>query len=271
MTTDEIMQVALSLSGLDEVPGDCGIVVKGENIHRILAGIDMETAEIILGKRLKYDLIISHHPVTGPMQAYFYKASNYLCNLLENAGAPANAAQRASDWLTKLQEGKNHPVNYGKSADTARLLNMPYMGIHNITDALGGKILQGFLDQRLADKPYATLKDVCNILMEVPEYQKALTKPEVVVGNENDLCGKVFVIFGGGPFSGKEYFRAGVGTMICMHLPEDYRQKYEYEGRGNVIVCDHMASDSIGMNVILHRLEDMGAEVTRISGIFNDR
>lgn len=91
MTTEEIMQIALSLSGLDEVPGDCGIVVRGENIRRILAGIDMETAEIILGKRLGYDLVLSHHPVTGPMQANFYKASDYLGELLERAGAPANA------------------------------------------------------------------------------------------------------------------------------------------------------------------------------------
>lgn len=271
MTTEEIMQIALSLSGLDEVPGDCGIVVRGENIRRILAGIDMETAEIILGKRLGYDLVLSHHPVTGPMQANFYKASDYLGELLERAGAPANAAQRSSEWLTKLQEGKNHPVNYGKSADTARLLNMPYMGIHNIADALGGKLLQAFLDERLADNPCATLKDLCDILMEVPEYQKGLTRPEIVVGREDDLCGRVFVIFGGGPFSGKEYFRAGVGTMICMHMPDEYRQRYEQEGRGNVIVCDHMASDSIGMNAILHKLEDRGAEVTRVAGIFNDR
>ena len=271
MTTDEIMQAALSLSGLDKIPGDCGIVVPGENIRRILAGVDMETAEIILGKRLGYDLVLSHHPVTGPMQAYFYKASDYLGELLERAGAPANAAQRASDWLTRLQEGKNHPVNYGKSADTARLLNMPYMGIHNIADAIGGKVLQAFLDKKLSGRPGATLKDVCSALMEVPEYQKALTKPEIVVGREDDLCGRVFVIFGGGPFSGREYFRAGVGTMICMHLSDDYRERYEKEGRGNVIVCDHMGSDSIGMNVILHQLEEMGAEVTRVAGIFNDR
>lgn len=178
MTTDEIMQAALSLSGLDKIPGDCGIVVPGENIRRILAGVDMETAEIILGKRLGYDLVLSHHPVTGPMQAYFYKASDYLGELLERAGAPANAASARADWLTRLQEGKNHPVNYGKSADTARLLNMPYMGIHNIADAIGGKVLQAFLDKKLSGRPGATLKDVCSALMEVPEYQKALTKPE---------------------------------------------------------------------------------------------
>ena len=29
--------------------------------------------------------------------------------------------------------------------------------------------------------------------------------------------------------------------------------------------------DSIGMNAILHKLEEMGAEVTRVAGIFNDR
>lgn len=271
MTTTQIMQEALALSGLSEIPGDCGIVVEGENITRILAGIDMETAEIIVGKRLGYDLVLSHHPVTGPMQAHFHLASNYLGELLEKAGAPANAAQKVHESMRERQARNNHPVNYGKSADTARVLGMPYMGIHNIADAIGGKKLQAHLDNALSGKPEATLKDVCRVLMEVPEYQKAATRPEIIVGDEEDLCGKVFVIFGGGPFAGSTYYRHGVGTMICMHLPEEYRVRYEKEGRGNVIVCDHMASDSIGMNVILHRLEELGAEVTRVAGIFNDR
>ena len=96
---------------------------------------------------------------------------------------------------------------------------------------------------------------------------EAMMAAMMTVANPGDKV----VIFGGGPFSGREYFRAGVGTMICMHLSDDYRERYEKEGRGNVIVCDHMGSDSIGMNVILHKLEEMGAEVTRVAGIFNDR
>lgn len=271
MTTTEIMQEALALSGLKEIPGDCGIVQEGRDIKRILAGIDMETAEIILGKRLGYDLVLSHHPVTGPMQAHFHLASTYLGELLEKAGTPANAAQKVHEAMSERQARNNHPVNYGRSADTARVLGMPYMGIHNIADAIGGKKLQAHLDQALEGRPKATLKDVCDILMQVPEYQKAATRPEIIVGKESDLCGKVFVIFGGGPFAGSTYYRHGVGTMICMHLPEEYRVQYEQEGRGSVIVCDHMGSDSIGMNVILHRLEELGAQVTRVAGIFNDR
>lgn len=271
MTTEQIMREALALSGLSEIPGDCGIVVEGDHITRILAGIDMETAEIILAKRLGYDLVLCHHPVTGPMQAHFHLASDYLGELLERAGTPANTAQKVHEQMRERQARNNHPVNYDKSADTARVLGMPYMGIHNIADAIGGKKLQAHLDGALDGRPGATLKDVCQILMEIPEYQKGATRPEIVVGNENDLCGKVFVIFGGGPFAGSTYYRHGVGTMICMHLPEEYRIRYEKEGLGSVIVCDHMASDSIGMNVILHRLEELGAEVTRVAGIFNDR
>ena len=36
MNTDEIMQIALKMAGLDEIPGDTGIHVPGENIKKIL-------------------------------------------------------------------------------------------------------------------------------------------------------------------------------------------------------------------------------------------
>lgn len=270
-TTKEILDLAMELSGLPEVPGDCGIVAEGREIRRILAGIDMESAEIVLGRRLGYDLVLTHHPVTGTMQANFYRASAYLGELLERAGAPVNAAQKVHEAMSEKQERSSHPTNYGRSADTAKVLGMPYMGLHNIADAIGGKKLQAYLDEALEGSPNATLKDVCQILMSVPEYQKGMNGPEIVVGDENNLCGRVFVIFGGGPFAGSTYFKSGVGTMICMHLPQEYQELYEREGLGNVIVCDHMASDSIGMNVILNALEERGMEITRVAGIFSDR
>ena len=50
------------------------------------------------------------------------------------------------------------------------------------------------------------------------------------------------------------------------------KQRYEQEGRGNVIVCDHMGSDSIGMNGILKVLEEQhGIEVVRCSGLIEPR
>ncbi len=43
MNTKEMMQIALDLAGLTEMPSDTSISVEGEDITNVLAGIDMGT------------------------------------------------------------------------------------------------------------------------------------------------------------------------------------------------------------------------------------
>lgn len=65
MDTKQILDLALSMAGMSEVPGDSGVLVHGENIKKVLIGVDMGTAEILLARELKVDLVIGHHPVGG--------------------------------------------------------------------------------------------------------------------------------------------------------------------------------------------------------------
>ncbi|MFQ6090854.1 MAG: hypothetical protein ACE5LD_05385 [Candidatus Bipolaricaulia bacterium] len=62
MNTEEIMELALGLAGLDDIPADSQIYHPGEGIERILLGIDIGSAELWLAKELGYDLAIAHHP-----------------------------------------------------------------------------------------------------------------------------------------------------------------------------------------------------------------
>jgi hypothetical protein len=57
MNTEEIMELALALAGLDDVPADSQIYHPGEEIERILLGIDIGSAELWLAKELGYDAI----------------------------------------------------------------------------------------------------------------------------------------------------------------------------------------------------------------------
>ena len=41
MNTKEIMDMALEMAGLTEIPGDSGIVVEGENLKKAAFGVDM--------------------------------------------------------------------------------------------------------------------------------------------------------------------------------------------------------------------------------------
>jgi hypothetical protein len=79
------------------------------------------------------------------------------------------------------------------------------------------------------------------------------------------------VLFAGGTNGGadvfKAYFDAGVGTIVCMHVPEDVKKAVEEQSIGNIIVAGHMASDSIGINAIIDVWEKAGVEVIKMSGI----
>jgi putative NIF3 family GTP cyclohydrolase 1 type 2 len=62
MNTNDLMNTALKLANLEEMPYDTNIIVEGENIKKVLIGIDMETPELLLAKELGYDCVVSHHP-----------------------------------------------------------------------------------------------------------------------------------------------------------------------------------------------------------------
>jgi UDP-N-acetyl-D-mannosaminuronic acid transferase (WecB/TagA/CpsF family) len=91
------------------------------------------------------------------------------------------------------------------------------------------------------------------------------------VGSEESFAGKVFVTMAGGTSGGKEvfkaYFEAGVGTLVVMHVPEDVIKAVKEQNIGNVLVAGHMASDSVGINLIIKEFEAQGLEVTRMAGV----
>jgi hypothetical protein len=107
--------------------------------------------------------------------------------------------------------------------------------------------------------------------MEMPEYQNTLACPCIRVGSEKDYSGRVLVLMAGGTNGGeqvfKAYFEAGVGTIVCMHVPEEVRKAVQEQNIGNIIVAGHMASDSIGINLFVKALRERGLKVQTMSGI----
>jgi len=59
MDTKKMMDMALELANLKEMPGDCGIVVPGSNIKKVLMGVDMDTAELLLAKELGNEIFFA--------------------------------------------------------------------------------------------------------------------------------------------------------------------------------------------------------------------
>lgn len=271
MNTQEILQIALDTAGLAECPADSGVILEGENIQKVVFGVDMEAAEILIAKQIGADAVITHHPKGGSPMVNAYKVMENQIDRMVAAGVPINKAQKALKERMDQVERSYHVGNYDRAVSAAKVLGMPFIGIHTPADLMAETLVQTHLDMVLAGKPKAKLKDVLTTLMEIPEYANTLAKPMVRIGSPDSYAGKVWVTMAGGTSGGvevaKAYFEAGVGTLIVMHMPEDAIKAVKSQNIGNVIVAGHMASDSVGINAIIRELEAKGLEVIRMSGV----
>lgn len=271
MNTKQMMDIALNLAQLKEMPADTTITLDGENIKKVLIGVDMETPELLLARELGYDAVVSHHPKAGSTVTDFAKVMDIQIDKMVEFGVPINRAQKALRKKQKTIEIGSHVSNYDRHASSAKLMGMPYMNIHLPADLIGERFIQSYLNEKFEEVPKATLQEIVDALNQLPIYKDALANPVIRVGGPKDYAGKIAVLYAGGTNGGadvyKSYFDAGVGTIVCMHVPEDVMKAVTEQNIGNVIVAGHMPSDSIGLNTIIEAWEDAGLEVVKMSGI----
>ncbi|MGE4357267.1 MAG: NGG1p interacting factor NIF3 [Candidatus Omnitrophota bacterium] len=232
-----------------------------KEIKNILVGIDMEVGEVLLADRLrekgkKIDLIMSHHP-EGYALAGFYEVMRMQADILNKMGVPITVAESLMGERIKEVERKVLPLNHTRAIDVAKLLNLAFICVHTPADNCVTSFLQKLMDRK---KP-EFLGDIIDILLEIPEYQLAEKNnagPRILIGDKNKKAGKIFVEMTGGTEGSKEIFsrlaQAGVGTLVSMHLSEEHFNKAKTE-HINVIIAGHIASDSLGLNLILDALE----------------
>jgi len=269
MTTKQLMDIAISLAGLKEMPADCGIIVKGKGIKKVLMGVDMDTAELMLAKQLGYDCVVSHHPRNTDLDMIDLLDTHI--RKLEALGVPKNKSQKLlEDRKTELNYNW-HVANTRRSESAAKLLNMPFISLHTPADIIGEAIVQKFLDKKFINKPDTKVQEVVEALEEIGEYKSSARKPVIRVGSKESFAGKIYVLMSGltgpGPKILKEYFEAGVGTLVMMHVPEKDAKELKEQNIGNVVIAGHMSSDSLGLNKIAHKWAESGVETTMMSGI----
>ncbi len=233
------------------------------DVKRILLGVDMEGAEVLLADRLRekgqaIDLVLAHHP-EGRAQANFYEVMYMQAEILHGFGVPINVAEGILRERVKEVERRMMPVNYNRAVDMARLLDIPFMCMHTPSDNAVTSYLQKIMDEK---QPYL-LEDVLDLLMEIPEYREGARNnnpPNILLGNKQNRAGKVFVDMTGGTGGSKEAFKhliqqTQVGTIVGMHLGEEHR-KEAAKNHVNVVIAGHMSSDSLGINLILDAIEE---------------
>jgi len=245
-------------------------VAEDKEIKRVLVGIDIEPAEILLAKTLgNIDLIISHHPL-GKALANLSGVMELQCDALNKYGVPINVAEGLMrERISEVARGVNK-VNHQRTVDTARLLGFNLMCLHTVCDNLAAKFLK---DKIEASKP-ERIEDLLKLLKEVPEYREAMkigAGPKAIAGSEENRCGKVALteLTGGAEGSSKIYekmVQAGIGTTVAMHVSEDNLKEAQAVNL-NVVIAGHISSDSLGVNLFLDELEKQGVEIVPCSGL----
>lgn len=243
------------------------------DVKKILAGIDIETSEILLADRLrekgeKVDLILAHHP-EGRALAGLYQVMHLQEDILAELGVPINVAEGLlSSRVSEVERGLL-PLNHNRSVDAAKLLNFPFMCVHTPAD----NMVNTYLENLFQDKQPETVNDIITVLKELPEYKMALangTGPKIVAGKKNRRTGKIMIDMTGGTSGSDDAYAklsaAGVGTIVGMHMGEKHRKEAE-KNHINVVIAGHMSSDSLGMNLLLDELEAKGLEVLPCSGL----
>lgn len=272
MSSKEIMELALKMAGLSDIPADSGIYLESDKVSRVLAGVDIDTGDLMLAKEMGFDMVFAHHPAGDMARVNGMQVMTRQIECMTRVGIPINKAQKA---LAERQRGllnASHGGNWSKVTGAARTMGMPFMNIHLPCDIITENHVQKVLDERI-DPNSSTVQDILDALMTIPEYQNALTRPLIRVGAPGDYCGKPYVVMAGGTNGGAQvaraYFDAGIGTLVSMHVPEDVVKAVREQNIGNWVVAGHMASDSIGINLLLAELEKNGVEVVRLNGIMD--
>ncbi len=271
MDTEELMKLALNMAGMEEVPPDTEVHVQGDDLHRILMGIDIGEAELLVAKELGMDCVIAHHPAGGSARVRFHEVLRRHEEMMEAHGIPREAAMEAIAELTLSRELAGHSSNYDRVPSIARLLKLAFMNIHLPLDEIGRRRMAEHLRQCDDD---STVADAVSALNQLPEFQVAETAIEVRHGSVGNPLGSFVVAHGAGTNGGypvaRAYYTHAVDTIVYIHIsPEDLkriRSDPELKGK-NLIVTGHIASDSLGINPYVGALRRRGLEVTCIGGI----
>lgn len=245
-----------------------------EQVRSILAGIDIETPELLLANTLraqgrKIDMVLTHHP-EGKAYATFYEVMGMQADILNKFGVPINVAESMTETRKKEVGRKVMPQNHSRAVDAAKLLGIPFMSAHTVADNHVTEYLQSLFD---GNKP-EYLDDIIKTLKEIPEYRHAVLNgsgPVILSGSKDSKAGRVFVDMTGGTEGAKESLEkladSGVGTIIGMHMSEDhYKNAEKYHLR--VVIAGHISSDNLGLNLLFDSAEkEFGAfEIIECSG-----
>lgn len=242
-----------------------------EEVKRLFVGIDIETPEVLLADRLRekgerIDALMLHHP-EGRALADLDKVMPLQVDLLAAQGVAINQAEGLLRPRIERIWRAIHPDNLFRVERAATLLGFPMFNCHTPADNLVWR----FMEKNFCRQEYDSLDDILKALLTVPEFKHCALKgnpPIIVNGSRSNRPGKLAATeFTGGTNGPEELIevqaRAGVGTIFTMHMSEKSLEEAKKHNI-NVIQCSHIASDTLGMNLLIDLLAKEEKQLTTI-------
>jgi hypothetical protein len=231
-----------------------------KTVRTMMVGIDVDAEELLTAYLLNekgagIDLAVSHHP-SGIALSNLDRVMGVHTDILRHLGVKREISETIMKERVGEVSRRLHARNMERNVDIARVLDMPFMCVHTPADNHVTHYLTDLFRKRKPSK----VRDVLRMLKAIPEYRDAMTKnvgPRLIAGKEKDKAGRIFVDMTGGTEGSKKAFarlsQAGVGTIVAMHLSEEHFKVAKSEFI-NVIIAGHIASDTLGLNLVLDRL-----------------
>lgn len=238
------------------------------DIKSVIAGIDVEGPELLLVDRMKakgvnIDLVMAHHP-EGCAFAGFYRVMDLQIDAFATKGVSLVAAENLLAVRRAQVARRVHAANHQRSVDIAKMLGLNYVCVHTPADNLAYKHVNKVVDKA---KP-KNLGEVIDALYTIEEYKHAARQnnpPKIVIGSKTSRVSNILFEFTGGTEGPKEIYEKlsnqGVDTIVAMHQSEEHYKSCK-DANINVIFASHIASDNLGVNLILDKV--IGSEKIKV-------
>ena len=248
---------------------------KNKPVKKIIVWIDVEWPEMLLVHEMnkgwaEIDLVVWHHPEWSALLWIAKLQKGIAPAVAHNTGVPINQCEYIEFPRVWEVEKRFSPLNHSRAMSFAKYLDIPYVWVHTPADNCCHKYFEALLEKN--KNSLFVLQDIVDMLMLEPEMQIARNNasgPQIWNGEKTSKCGKIVVTgITWGTESSKsiyaEYAKAWVGTILEMHMSADHLAEAK-KNNINVIMTDHMASDSLWMNLIFDKMEKEWVEILDFS------
>jgi putative NIF3 family GTP cyclohydrolase 1 type 2 len=202
------------------------------------------------------DLAVSHHPA-GRAYAKFYEVMDLQVDAYAQEGIAVSVCENLLMERKSQVERRIHAANHQRAVDVAKWLKINLLCMHTPCDNLAYQYLRKIFDK---EKP-STLGKIFDLLLEIPEYKNSAkdnNPPFIEIGHRNSRVNRIHLEFTGGTEGPQDIYNKlsakGVDTIVAMHQSEEHFKKCK-EASINVIIASHIASDNLGINLMLDYLE----------------